>query len=146
MRPRSPSPTPGSSSASRRGEGGRRECPLQLKSVRLIESVGEILVVFALLRSAELLDRRQLILGEVEFTLSDIGLAKILAHLRIVRVESDRLQIVAYPFLRPPKFAGRIAAIVEGARGIRVVQEVEHVDRLLKALRLGQCEGIFGQV
>jgi hypothetical protein len=46
-----------------------------LKSVRSLQSVGEILVVLAVLRSAELLDRRQLVLGEVEFALDDIGFA-----------------------------------------------------------------------
>src|ERR1700722_14876728 len=59
---------------------------LRLKSVRGLQSVGEILVILAVCRSAELLDRRQLVLGEVVFALDDIGFAQILAHLRIVGV------------------------------------------------------------
>ena len=54
----------------------------RLKRVRLLKGLGQILVIFASL-SAQLLDRRQLILGEIELALDDVGFAEIFAHLRI---------------------------------------------------------------
>ena len=81
-----------------------------------------------------------MILGKVEFPLDDIGFAEILAHLRIVRIEGDGLEIVADPFVRAAEFARRITAIVEGAGGIGIVENVEDVDRLLVPVGLGERE------
>jgi hypothetical protein len=58
--------------------------------VCLLEGLGQILVILAFL-SAQLLDRRQLVLGEIKFALDDIGFAEIFAHLRIGGIERDRL-------------------------------------------------------
>ena len=55
---------------------------MPLKRVRLLKGLGQVLVIFASL-PAQLLDRRQLILGEIELALDDVGFAEIFAHLRI---------------------------------------------------------------
>src|SRR5271166_3926086 len=116
-----------------------------LKRVRLFQGFGKILEIFARLRPAELLDRRQLILGEIVLALDHIGFAEVLAHLRVGRVESDRLQVVADSFVRPSKLARRITAVVERARRIGVVERVEHVERFLVSLGLGERIGVFGE-
>jgi hypothetical protein len=67
--------------------------------------------------------------GEFVLALDDIDLPKVLAHLRVSRIQRDRLKIVANSFVGSSQLAGRIAAVVEGARGIGIFQEVELVDR-----------------
>ena len=113
--------------------------------MRLIQGLGQIAIILAVFRAAELLDRRQLILGEVELALDDIGFAEILAHLGIIRIEGDRLQVVVDPLVRAPELAGGVAAVVQRARRVGVVERVEDVERLLVALGLGKRIGVFGQ-
>src|SRR5262249_46311158 len=72
----------------------------------------EILVLFAA-RAAERLDGGELFLGQVNTTLHDVGLAQILAYLRIFRIEFDGLQIIGDAFVRAPELTRRIAAIVQ---------------------------------
>src|SRR5271166_1829831 len=122
-----------------RGEGA-------LKRVRVIQRLGEFAVILAVRRTADLLDRGQLIFGEVELAFDHIGFAEILAHLRIVGIKGDGLEIIGDPFVGAPELAGRIAAIVEGARRVRIVERVEHVDRFLEAVGLRQRIGVFGEL
>ena len=112
----------------------------QLKVRRL----GEILVFLAFGRAAELLDRLQLIFREIVFALDDIGLAEIFAHLRIFGSSATDLDNTD-ALLGASQFAGRVAAIVQGARRIGILQHVEHLQRLLIALGLGEREGVFGK-
>jgi hypothetical protein len=56
------------------------------------ESFGEFALIFAM-RTADLPDRRQLVLGEIELPLDYIGLAEILRHLRIGWIERHRLEM-----------------------------------------------------
>ncbi len=78
-------------------------------------------------------------------SLNDIRLAKIFAHLGEIGIERDGLQIIANPFVGASKFAGSIAALIERPRRVGVLERVEHVDRLLIAVGLGEPEGIFGE-
>ena len=94
---------------------------------------------------ADPLDRPQLGLGAREVAFEEIGLAEVFADLRIVRIERHRFQIVADPLVDPSHFARRIAAVIEGDRGIRVFQQVEHVKRLAVASGLDQRVGVVGQ-
>src|ERR1700722_4381721 len=93
---------------------------LQLERARLGQRVGKILVILAVF-TAKLLDRRQLLFGEIVFALDDIGFPKVLAHLRAIGIERDRLEIIANSLVGASKLAGRVAAIVERAGSIRVV-------------------------
>src|ERR1700691_5348701 len=121
--------------------GARRLTP-GLKRVRLCQRAGQVLVILAVL-TAKLLDRRQLLFGEILLALDDIGFAKVLAHLRVIGIERDRLEVIANPLVGASELAGRVAAIVERARAIRVAQEVEHVDRFLIPVSLGECISVF---
>src|SRR5579863_9503973 len=124
--------------------GARPEKP-RSKRVRLRQRLGQILVIFAVL-ATKLPDRRQLVLGEIVLALDDIGFSKILAHLRVSGVERDRLEIVANSLVGAPELAGRVAAVIERARGVGVVQKVEHVDRFLVTIGLGERISVFGEL
>jgi hypothetical protein len=87
-----------------------------------------------------------LLFGEFVLALNDIGLPKVLAHLRVSRIERDRLKIVANSFVGPSQLAGRRAAVVERAPGIGIFQEVELVDRFLIPVGLGERIGVFGEI
>ena len=86
-----------------------------------------------------------MLLGEIVLALDDIGFAEIFAHLRIVGIERDRFQVIADALVGVAELAGRVAAIVERARRVRVVQQVEHVDRFLISVGLGERVGVFGE-
>ena len=58
----------------------------------------------------------------------------------------DREVTPVSPLVRPAKLARRVAAIVEGARRVRVIEHVEYVDRLLVPVGLGERIGVFGEV
>src|ERR1700737_74890 len=94
---------PGDGRASPLARGGSDIAPalylMTLEGVRLLQRVGEILVILAVFRPAEPLDRRKLVLGEIEFSLDDVSFAEIFALLRIGRVERNRPQIVIDPFV-----------------------------------------------
>ena len=64
------------------------------------------------------------------------------AHLKLVVV---RLTVFRHAFVGASKFAGSIAALIERPRRVGVLERVEHVDRLLIAVGLGEPEGIFGE-
>src|SRR6202042_2343539 len=113
-----------------------------LKRVRLCQRAGQILVILAVL-TAKFLDRGQLLFGEIVLALDDIGFAKVLAHLRVIGIERNRLEVVANPFVGASKLAGRVAAIVERAGSIRVVQKVEHVDGFLVPVSLSERISVF---
>src|SRR5579863_9177125 len=115
------------------------------KRVRLRQRLGQILVIFAVL-AAKLPDRRQLVLGEIVLALDDIGFAEVFAHLRIGGIERDRLEIVTDSLVGAPELAGRVAAVIERARGVGVVQKVEHVDRFLVTIGLGERISVFGEL
>jgi hypothetical protein len=87
-----------------------------------------------------------LLSGELIVALDDIALPKILAHLRGVGIESNRLEIVSNPFVGVSQLAGRITAIVERARSVRIVQKIEDTDRFLIAVGLGERIGVFSEI
>ena len=88
--------------------------------MRLRQRAGQILVILAVL-TAKLLDRGQLLFGEIVLALDDIGSPTVLTHLGVIGIERDR-----------------VAAIVERAGSIRVGREVERVDRFLIPVSLGE--------
>src|SRR3984957_3576614 len=121
-------------------------CVAPSDRVGVVERLGEVAIILAVLRAAELLDRRQLLLCEIELALDHIGLAEILAHLRILRIERARLDIIANPLVGSPELAGRVAAVVERAWRVGVVEQIEHVERLLEAVGLSERIGVFGEL
>src|SRR4051812_17680619 len=84
----------------------RRACCDRLREVLIFLAIG----------SADRLDRPELLAGSSDLALDHIGLAEILANLRIVRIERDRFQIIADPLVHPTELARRIAAIIERLR------------------------------
>jgi hypothetical protein len=58
-----------------------------------------------------------------------------------MRIEGDRPEVIINSFVGAPQLAGRIAAIVERTWRIRVVQEIEDLDRFLIPVGLGQRIG-----
>jgi hypothetical protein len=123
----------------------RASAKSRLERVRLCQRLGQILVILTVL-TAKLLDRRQLLSGEPIVALDDIRLPKILAHLRVVGIERNRLEIVSNPFVPASKLAGRITARVERARSVRIVQKIEDIDRFLIAVSLGERIGVFSEI
>ena len=73
---------------SRRADPWRASAKSRLERVRLRQHLGQILVILAVL-TTKLLDRRQLLSGELIVALDDIGLPKVLAHLRVVWIERN---------------------------------------------------------
>src|SRR4051812_518554 len=71
-----------------------------------LDGLGEILVRLAR-GAAALLDLGQLLLGEVELALDHVGLAQVLAHQRVLRVERHRLLVVADAFFQLAELARR---------------------------------------
>src|ERR1700736_6220766 len=90
-----------------------------------VDHLREILIILAI-GAAEALDRRQLLLGEVDLALEHIGFAEIFAYLGVARIERDRLQIIGDAFIGPAELACRIAAIVEGSWRIGVLEQIEN--------------------
>src|ERR1700683_301718 len=62
----------------------------QLKVRRRGDRRGQIFVFLAFGRAAELLDRRQLVLREIDLALDDVGLAEVFPHLGVLGIERDR--------------------------------------------------------
>src|ERR1700758_1852563 len=62
----------------------------QLKVRRGGDRRGQVFVFLAFGRAAELLDRRQLVLREIDLALNDIGLAEVFPHLGVLGIERDR--------------------------------------------------------
>ena len=95
---------------------------------------------------AELLNGRQLFIGEVELAQRGIGFAEIFPHLRICRVERDRAEIIADAFARSSELTRGPAAITESASGIPDPRHVEDFQGLLETLRLGERERLFDEL
>ncbi len=85
------------------------------------ERLGELAVIFAM-RAADLPDRRQLVLGGIELPLDHIRLTEILTHLRIGWIERHGLEVIANPLVGAAELARCVAAIVEGARRVWIVE------------------------
>ena len=80
----------------------------------------------------------------MELALQRIGFAEILAHLRVIRIHRHRLQIVADAFVGAAEFARRVAAIIEGARRVGILEQIERLQRLLVAfVGLVEREGVL---
>lgn len=60
--------------------------------------------------------------GEIVLALDDMDFAKVLAHLRAIGIERDRLEVITNP-VGASQPAGCVAAIVERAGRIRVVED-----------------------
>src|SRR4051794_25839837 len=104
---------------------------------------GKVLIFLAI-GAANRLDRSELLSCSLDLALDHIGFAKILANLRVARIERYCLQVVPDPLIDLAELAGCIAAIVEGLRRLAILHQVEHIERLVVALRFGQGIGIVG--
>ncbi len=62
-----------------------------------------------------------------------------------MRIERDRFQVIADPFVGPAELARRVAAVIQCDRGIRVLQQVEHAERLAVAPGLGKRVRVVGE-
>jgi hypothetical protein len=103
------------------------------------------MLVLRAVGAADPLDDLQLRLGAGDVAFDDIGLAKILADLRVARIERDRSLVVTDPLIDPAELARRIAAIIERLRRIRVAQQIEGRERFVVPAGLGQRGGIISQ-
>src|SRR4029077_7022590 len=100
------------------------------------------MLVLLAIRAADPLDRLQLGLGGGLVALRDVGLAEVLANLRVTGRERYGFQVIADPLVEPGARVCRIAPVIERLRRTRVAQEVEGGERLVVALRLGQRIGV----
>src|ERR1700722_1788294 len=106
--------------------------------MRVVERLLEVLIFLAVAVATNRFDCGELFLGEIELALDDIGFAEIFAYLRIIRIERDGLEIIADALIDLAQFARDIAAIVQRLRSIRILREIEDLQRFLEAFRLGQ--------
>src|ERR1700737_2031646 len=65
----------------------------RLQVLRLVDRLREVLIIFAI-GAAKLLDRLELLLGEVELALDHVSLPEIFSHLRIGRIERNGFEVV----------------------------------------------------